>query len=211
MILIDNYLDFKNFITTLDYKPTLLLHACCAPCSTHCLMVLKNYFDITIFYSNDNIYPEEEYDKRLVEIKNFCKAFDIKIKVVDDGYNHQDFLDAIKGKEELGERSERCYNCYLLRLEKSVIIAKELGFEYFTTTLSLSPFKNSNWINEIGYKLEQKYGVKYLYSNFKKEDGYTDSIRMSEKYCLYRQNYCGCEFSMKERLEHDRAKEENKS
>ena len=211
MILIDNYLDFKNFITTLDYKPTLLLHACCAPCSTHCLMVLKNYFDITIFYSNDNIYPEEEYDKRLVEIKNFCKAFDIKIKVVDDGYNHQDFLDAIKGKEELGERSERCYNCYLLRLEKSVIIAKELGFEYFTTTLSLSPFKNSNWINEIGYKLEQKYGVKYLYSNFKKEDGYTDSIRMSEEYCLYRQNYCGCEFSMKERLEHDRAKEENKS
>ena len=111
MILIDNYLDFKNFITTLEYKPTLLLHACCAPCSTHCLMVLKNYFDITIFYSNDNIYPEEEYDKRLEEIINFCKAFDIKIKVVDDGYNHQDFLDAIKGKEDLGERSERCYNC----------------------------------------------------------------------------------------------------
>ena len=211
MILINNYLDFKNFITNLDYKPTLLLHACCAPCSTHCLMVLKKYFDITIFYSNDNIYPEEEYNKRLVEIKNFCEAFDIKIKVLDDGYNHQDFLDAIKGKEELGERSERCYNCYLLRLEKSVIKAKKLGFEYFTTTLSLSPFKNSNWINEIGYDLEEKYGVKYLYSNFKKEDGYTDSIRMSEEYCLYRQNYCGCEFSMKERLEHDRAKEENKS
>ncbi len=211
MILINNYLDFKNFITNLDYKPTLLLHACCAPCSTHCLMVLKKYFDITIFYSNDNIYPEEEYNKRLVEIKNFCEAFDIKIKVLDDGYNHQDFLDAIKGKEELGERSERCYNCYLLRLEKSVIKAKKLGFEYFTTTLSLSPFKNSNWINEIGYNLEEKYGVKYLYSNFKKEDGYTDSIRMSEEYCLYRQNYCGCEFSMKERLEHDRAKEENKS
>ena len=211
MILINNYLDFKNFITNLDYKPTLLLHACCAPCSTHCLMVLKKYFDITIFYSNDNIYPEEEYNKRLVEIKNFCEAFDIKIIVLDDGYNHQDFLDAIKGKEELGERSERCYNCYLLRLEKSVIKAKKLGFEYFTTTLSLSPFKNSNWINEIGYNLEEKYGVKYLYSNFKKEDGYTDSIRMSEEYCLYRQNYCGCEFSMKERLEHDRAKEENKS
>ena len=144
MILINNYLDFKNFITNLDYKPTLLLHACCAPCSTHCLMVLKKYFDITIFYSNDNIYPEEEYNKRLVEIKNFCEAFDIKIKVLDDGYNHQDFLDAIKGKEELGERSERCYNCYLLRLEKSVIKAKKLGFEYFTTTLSLSPFKNSH-------------------------------------------------------------------
>lgn len=211
MILIDNYLDFKNFISSLNYKPTLFLHACCAPCSTHCLMVLKDYFDITIFYSNDNIYPKEEYDKRLEEIINFCKAFDIKIKVVDDGYNHQDFLDAIKGKEELGERSERCYNCYLLRLEKSVKKAKELGFEYFTTTLSLSPFKNSNWINEIGYSLEQKYDVKYLYSNFKKEDGYTDSIKLSEKYCLYRQNYCGCEFSMKERLEHDRAKEEDKS
>ena len=211
IILINNYLEFKNFIEKLEYKPKLLLHACCAPCSTHCLMVLKNYFDITIFYSNDNIYPKDEYDKRLEEIINFCKAFDIKIKVVDNGYNHDDFLNAIKGLEALGERSPRCYKCYELRLRKSVIEAKKLGFEYFTTTLSLSPFKNSNWINEIGYKLEEEYNVKYLYSNFKKEDGYTDSIKLSEKYCLYRQNYCGCEFSISERLEHDRAKEENKN
>lgn len=207
--MIENYNDFLTFIKNLNYKPKLLLHACCAPCSTHCLFVLRKYFDITIFYSNDNIYPFFEYQKRLDEIKKFLNDFDINVKEVDDGYNHDDFLNAIKGLENLGERSERCYNCYMLRMEKTIKMAKDLGFEYFTTTLSLSPYKNSNWINEIGYKLEKEYGIKYLYSNFKKENGYKNSIKMSEEYCLYRQNYCGCEFSKKEREDHERLNEKN--
>jgi len=210
--LIDNYKDFLSFISSLEYRPKLLLHACCAPCSTHCLLVLKKYFDITIFFSNDNIYPETEYDKRLEEIIKFCGDFAPNIKVIENGYNAQDYYDAVKGLEHLGERSERCYECYKLRMEKSVKMAKEQGFEYFTTTLSLSPYKVSRWVNEIGYALEEKYGVKYLYSNFKKENGYQDSIKLSEEYCLYRQNYCGCVYSMQERMEaNDRAEKKNKS
>ena len=171
--------------------------------------MLKDYFDITIFFSNDNISPIEEYNKRLDEIIKFAKEYD-NIKVVENGYNPEDFYKAINGKEALGERSIRCYECYKLRMEKTIILAKELGFDYYTTTLSLSPYKNSNWINEIGYELENKYGVKYLYSNFKKEEGYKDSIKLSEEYGLYRQDYCGCEFSKRERDDAiDRAKEKN--
>ena len=210
--MIDNYKEFLSFINSLEYKPKLLLHACCAPCSTHCLLVLKKYFDITIFFSNDNIYPKEEYDKRLDEIIKFCADFAPNIKVIENGYNAQDYYNAVKGLEHLGERTNRCYECYKLRMEKSVKMAKEKGFEYFTTTLSLSPYKVSKWVNEIGYALEEKYGVKYLYSDFKKENGYQDSIKISEEYCLYRQNYCGCEFSMKERMEaNDRAEKKNQS
>ena len=208
--MIDNYKEFLSFINSLEYKPKLLLHACCAPCSTHCLLVLKKYFDITIFFSNDNIYPKEEYDKRLDEIIKFCADFAPNIKVIENGYNAQDYYNAVKGLEHLGERTNRCYECYKLRMEKSVKMAKEKGFEYFTTTLSLSPYKVSKWVNEIGYALEEKYGVKYLYSDFKKENGYQDSIKISEEYCLYRQNYCGCEFSMKEMMEaNDRAEKKN--
>jgi len=209
--MISSYQEFKDFINNLNYKPKLFLHACCAPCSTHCLLVLKKYFDIDIYFSNDNIYPKEEYDKRLEEINNFVKDFAKNIKVIDDGYNPNDYYDAVKGKENLGERSIRCYECYKLRMKKTALRAKELGYEFFTTTLSLSPHKNSNWVNEIGYELEREIGIKYLYSNFKKENGYLDSIKLSEEYCLYRQNYCGCEFSLKERIAYDRAKEENKN
>lgn len=207
--MINDYNEFKNFIKSLDKRPSLLLHACCAPCSTHCLKVLKDYFDITIFFSNDNIFPISEYDKRLKEIINFAKEYD-NINVIDSIYNHTDFLNQIKGKEELGERSIRCYECYKLRMEKTIKYAKDNNFDFYTTTLSLSPYKNSNWINEIGYELELKYKVKYLYSNFKKENGYNDSISMSKDYDLYRQDYCGCEFSKKEREEAcDRTKEKN--
>ena len=209
--MISSYQEFKDFINNLNYKPKLFLHACCAPCSTHCLLVLKKYFDIDIYFSNDNIYPKEEYDKRLEEINNFVKDFAKNIKVIDDGYNPKDYYDAVKGKENLGERSIRCYECYKLRMKKTALKAKELGYEFFTTTLSLSPHKNSNWVNKIGYELEREIGIKYLYSNFKKENGYLDSIKLSEEYCLYRQNYCGCEFSLKERIAYDRAKEENKN
>ena len=208
--MIDNYNDFKSFITKLDYRPKLLLHACCAPCSSHTLMVLKDYFDITIFYSNDNIYPKSEYDKRLEEIEAFVKKISNDIDVIYDEYNESDFDNAISGLESLGEKSKRCYECYKLRLEKTAIKAKKLNYDYFTTTLSISPYKVEKWINEIGYMLEDKYQIKYLYSNFKKDDGYNDSIKLSNEYGLYRQDYCGCKYSLKERDERiERTKEKN--
>jgi len=208
--MIDNYNDFKSFISKLDYRPKLLLHACCAPCSSHTLMVLKDYFDITIFYSNDNIYPKSEYDKRLDEISTFVKKISNDIDVIYDEYNESDFDNAISGLESLGEKSKRCYECYKLRLEKTAIKAKKLNYDYFTTTLSISPYKVEKWINEIGYMLEDKYQIKYLYSNFKKDDGYNDSIKLSNEYGLYRQDYCGCKYSLKERDERiERTKEKN--
>ena len=208
--MLSNYNEFKKFITELDYKPKLLLHACCAPCSSHTLMVLKDYFKITIFYSNDNIYPKSEYDKRLDEIINFSKKISNDIDVLFDEYNEFDFDNAIKGLEDLGEKSKRCYECYKLRLEKTAKKAKELNYDFFTTTLSISPYKVTKWINEIGYDLEDKYNVKYLFSDFKKEEGYQDSIKLSKEYGLYRQDYCGCKYSLKERDERiDRIKKEN--
>lgn len=199
--MIDNYKDFKKFLDTIDKnnKPTLLLHTCCAPCSTHTIKTLLPYFKITVFYSNDNIYPFEEYNKRLVEEENFCKLFGID--VIHDTYNNNDYLNAIKGHERDGERSERCFLCYKERLEKTVVKAKELNFDYFSTSLSISPYKVTHWINEIGYDLEKKYNVKYLFSDFKKEEGYKDSIKLSAEYDLYRQDYCGCQFSLLEREE----------
>ena len=197
--MINNYKEFKLFIDNLDYRPKLLLHSCCAPCSSHVITLLDKYFDITIFYSNDNIYPFEEFNKRLEEEIRFCKEINPNIKVINDSYIYEDFLNAIKGKENLGERSPRCYECYKFRLEKTAIKAKDLGFDYFTTTLSISPHKNSSWINEIGFDLESKYNIKYLYSDFKKEEGYKRSIELSKEYGLYRQDYCGCVYSLKEK------------
>ena len=208
--MLSNYSEFKNFIQQLDYKPRLLLHACCAPCSSHTLMVLKDYFKISIYYSNDNIYPKSEFDKRLEEIINFTKKISDDIDVIYDEYNEEDFNNAIKGLEDLGEKSKRCYECYKLRLEKTAIKAKTLCYDYFSTTLSISPYKVTKWINEIGYDLEKKYNINYLFSDFKKEEGYQDSIELSKKYGLYRQDYCGCKYSLKERNERiDRIKKEN--
>ena len=199
---IENYNDFKKFLDTLTYKPKLLLHACCAPCSSHCLFLLEKYFDITIFYSNDNIYPEEEFDKRLDEIEKFTNKLPFEVNVISNGYNPMDYDNAILGLEELGEKSKRCYMCYKERLEKTAIKAKEEGYEYFSTTLSISPYKITRWINEIGRDLEEKYNIKYLYSDFKKESGYLHSIELSKEYGLYRQDYCGCKYSIKEMEEH---------
>ncbi len=197
--MIDNYTDFKKFLNKLDYKPRLLLHTCCAPCSTHTIDVLKDYFDITIFYSNSNIYPESEFNTRLEEQIEYAKRFGIE--VIEDTYNAKEYYDTVKGHELDGEKSERCYLCYKMRLEHTAKKAKELGFDYFTTSLSISPYKVTRWINEIGYKLESEYNIKYLYSDFKKEEGYKESIRISTELNMYRQDYCGCVFSMNERKE----------
>lgn len=184
-----------------DKEKTLLLHACCAPCSSSVIETLGNIFKITILYYNPNITDEVEYKKRLNEIHEFIKKFKTKyeITILDGRYNPNEFFDIAKGLENEKERGKRCYKCYSLRLEETAKIAKEKGFDYFTTTLSLSPYKNSNWINEIGKSLNDKYNINFLYSDFKKKNGYKRSIELSKEYNLYRQDYCGCIYSKKDR------------
>ncbi len=196
-----NYdLEMEKEIKNLKGKPSLLLHACCAPCSSAVLERIAKYFDITILYYNPNITQQEEYEKRLKEIENFVKKINIKnIKVLRGRYNPKEFFDIATGLEEEKERGKRCYKCYELRLEETAKIAEQKNFDYFTTTLSISPHKNSNWLNEIGQNLNKKYIPKYLYADFKKKNGYKRSIELSKKYHLYRQDYCGCIYSKKER------------
>lgn len=176
---------------------TLLLHACCAPCSSAVIENLSNYFKITILYYNPNITDQIEYQKRLDEIHSFISRFNTKYKVdiIDGRYDTSEFFKMSEGLEEEKERGKRCYKCYNLRMEETAKVASKLGFDYFTTTLSLSPYKNSNWINEIGEELDKKYKTNYLYSDFKKNNGYKRSIELSKEYNLYRQNYCGCIYS----------------
>ena len=176
---------------------TLLLHSCCAPCSSYVLEYLSNYFKITVFYYNPNISPEEEYIKRKEEQKRFIKNLKTKYKVeyIEDSYDNDKFLEISKGLERDIEGGNRCFKCYNLRLEKTARLAKEKRFDYFATTLTVSPYKNSNKLNEIGESLQDKYNVKYLFSDFKKKNGYKRSIELSREYNLYRQDYCGCEFS----------------
>lgn len=183
-----------------DKEKTLLLHACCAPCSSAVIETLGNIFKITILYYNPNITDEVEYKKRLNEIHEFIKKFKTKyeITILDGRYNPNEFFDIAKGLENEKERGRRCYKCYSLRLEETAKIAKEKGFDYFTTTLSLSPYKNSNWINEIGKNLNDKYNINFLYSDFKKKNGYKRSIELSKEYNLYRQDYCGCIYSKRD-------------
>ena len=180
--------------------PTLLLHSCCAPCSSYVLEYLSNYFKITILYYNPNISPVEEFYKRVEEQKRLISLLKTKypVSLIEGDYDNNLFEDTVKGLENEPERGKRCYACYELRLRQCAKIAKDRGFDYFTTTLSISPYKNSNWINEIGSKLEQDYKVNYLYADFKKKNGYKRSIELSNIYHLYRQNYCGCIYSKKE-------------
>ena len=178
-----------------EVKPKLLLHACCGPCSSYVVEYLSKYFDITIYYYNPNTYPEEEYIRRLDELNKFINIFDSSVNVIEEKYIPKEFYNSIKGLENLGEKSKRCYNCYTLRMNKSAIYAKKNNYDYFTTTLSISPYKNSDWINEIGKKLEDKIGIKYLYADFKKKNGYKRSLELSREYKLYRQEYCGCVYS----------------
>lgn len=188
--------------------PRLLLHSCCAPCSSYVLEYLSRYFYITVFYYNPNIYPEEEYTHRVKEQEEFLKAFPSihEIAFLPGIYEKERFYDTIKGKESLGEGSERCFSCYRLRLLETAKKAKEGQFDYFTTTLSISPMKNAAKLNEIGMELSGSFGVPYLCSDFKKKNGYQRSCEISKEYGMYRQDYCGCIYSFRERNE--RKKEE---
>jgi len=180
-------------------KKKMLLHACCCPCSSHCIEVLQDIFDITIYFYNPNIDDEEEYQKRYLELERFIKECDFarEVHLIDGGFGPEPFFEMAKGHENDPERGNRCYQCYLLRLKKTAEYADEKGYDFFTTTLSISPYKNAEWINEIGESLKKK--STFLYSDFKKKNGYKRSIELSEEYNLYRQNYCGCIFSKKER------------
>lgn len=180
--------------------PTLLMHSCCAPCSSYCLSYLAEYFKITIFYYNPNISPLEEYQKRVNEQKRLISELPVKNKICfEEGkYDPQTFFDMSKGLEDVPEGGIRCFKCYELRQREAAIYAKKHGFDYFTTTLSISPHKNAGKLNEIGLKLEQEYGINYLVSDFKKKGGYLKSIEYSKKYDLYRQNYCACIYSRAE-------------
>ena len=181
--------------------PTLLLHSCCAPCSSYCLEYLSNYFYITVFYYNPNIYPDEEYKKRVEEQKEFIRKFPAKYEIsfLEGAYDKEKFYAMAKGLEEVKEGGERCFLCYELRLREAAEFAKRLGMDYFTTTLSISPLKNAAKLNEIGGMLEQENGVSYLYSDFKKKGGYQRSVALSNEYGMYRQYYCGCVFSKNQR------------
>lgn len=179
----------------------LLLHACCAPCSSAVLERIANFFKVTIFYFNPNITDKDEYRKRVEEIKKFISKFETKYQIdfLEGRYEPKEFYTIAKGLENEPERGARCYKCYNQRLEETAIKADELNFPYFTTTLSLSPLKNVNWINEIGDKLDKKYTTNFLFCDFKKKNGYKRSIELSSAYNLYRQDYCGCVYSKRDR------------
>lgn len=195
--------EMEKQISNLKEGEKLLLHACCAPCSSAVLERIGNFFDITILYYNPNITDEKEYNKRIDEIKRFIKEIKTKyeIKLIEGKYEPNLFFEMAKGLEKEPERGKRCYRCYELRLEETAKIADKLNINYFCTTLTLSPHKNSNWINEIGERLNEKYKTNYLYSDFKKKNGYKRSIELSKEFDLYRQDYCGCVYSKRDYLE----------
>lgn len=184
-------------IKNMDRIPTLLLHSCCAPCSSYVLEYLSEFFSITVLYYNPNIFPEEEYLYRIKEQQKLINNLPVKNKInlIGTKYTPEDFYSKIKGHEKDEEGGERCFICYELRLREAAKYAKEGKIDYFTTTLSISPLKNADKLNEIGKKVADENGIKYLYSDFKKKNGYKRSTELSKEYGLYRQNYCGCVYS----------------
>ncbi len=187
-----------KFIKDLNYDvPKLLVHSCCAPCSSYVLEYLNKYFNITVLYYNPNIYPFEEYEYRKNEQKRLISEmeFENPVSFIDCDYDNNSFNKAVKGLEAEPEGGKRCEKCFELRLNKTAEVAKENGFDYFVTTLSISPLKNAETLNRIGKEAGEKYGVKYLLSDFKKNNGYKRSIELSREYSLYRQNFCGCVYS----------------
>lgn len=186
-----------EILNNMNGRNKLILHSCCAPCSSYVISYLTKFFDITILYYNPNISPYDEYIKRKNEqiklINNINK--DNKIDIIDCDYDNDLYERLIKGLESEPERGSRCSICYQIRMEKTAIVGKDNNYDFFCTTLSVSPYKNSDLINKIGKQLEEKYNIKWLYSDFKKKDGYKQSIELSKKYNLYRQDYCGCIYS----------------
>ena len=187
--------------------PRLLLHSCCAPCSSYVLEYLSRYFEITVFYYNPNIYPPEEFGKRVEEQKRLIAQLPAEhpISFLDGPYEPERFYEMARGLEQVPEGGERCFKCYRLRLSETAEMARAGKYDYFTTTLSISPLKNAEKLNEIGGQLAKDYGVDYLYSDFKKRNGYKRSTELSREYGLYRQDYCGCVFSMRERRAQQKA------
>lgn len=176
-------------------KPRLMLHACCAPCSSHTLLFLYRHFDITVYFCNPNIAPEEEYLYRKSELKRLISELGLEVTVIDEDYNPAPFYELAKGLEDQPERGERCRKCIAYRLRRTGEMARRNGCDYFTTTLTISPHKDCEYINECGRATAEECGVAYLFSDFKKHDGYKHSIELSRQYGLYRQNYCGCVYS----------------
>ena len=195
--------ELEKIINNLDDKvPRILLHSCCAPCSSYVISYLYNYFDITIFYYNPNISPKDEYLKRKEEQIRLINEIKTKNKldIIDCDYDNDLYEKSIKGLENEPERGNRCTVCFNLRLNKTAEIAKKFNYDYFGTTLTVSPYKNSNLINEIGLDISKKYDINYLVSDFKKKNGYKKSIELSKEFNLYRQNYCGCKYSKRTKL-----------
>lgn len=207
--------ELDNLINSLKEEgniPSLLLHSCCAPCSSYVLEYLSQFFKITIFYYNPNISDEEEYYRRVEEQQKLMKQMPLKnpVDFILGSYQPELFYQIAKGLEQVPEGGERCFRCYELRLEETAKLAKERGYDYFTTTLSISPLKNAGKLNELGEKLSQHYNIPYLYSDFKKKNGYKRSIELSREFDLYRQDYCGCIYSKveqeKRRMEQEKYK-----
>lgn len=192
-------------------RPTLLLHACCAPCSSYVLEYLSRYFQITLFFYNPNIYPPKEYDFRLTELERLVQEMGLHsdIRVLHGRYEPREFTDMARGMESAPEGGERCRGCYALRLAEAARVAADEKFDYYTTTLSISPHKNAQWINELGEEMGARYGVRHLPSDFKKRNGYKRSCALSVQYDLYRQSYCGCVFSKREAELREKKTEEN--
>lgn len=192
--------EMMRILESLDYVPKLMLHTCCAPCSSAVIERLKDYFDIIVLYYNPNIEPAEEYEKRKNEQKKFLEEIESKnkIEMIDADYDNGHYKEIVRGLEQEPERGNRCRVCYRDRIEYTFKKACEYGYEYFGTTLSVSPYKVSSWINEIGLALETD-DVKFLVADFKKQNGYKRSIELSKKYELYRQDYCGCVFSKEQK------------
>lgn len=190
-----------ELINKLSGTPRLLLHCCCAPCSSYVLEYLSRFFEITCLFYNPNISPAEEYEKRAEELRRLIseQPHDNPVSIIVEKYNPQDFFAAIKGYEHIKEVGERCFRCYRLRLEMAAKYAKEYNFDYFCSTLSISPLKNARKLNDIGEELSDIYKISHLPNDFKKKGGYKRSIELSAEYDLYRQNYCGCVFSKNER------------
>ena len=192
--------ELEKIIASLEAPKKVFLHSCCAPCSSYCMEYLRKYFDVTVFYYNPNIMNREEYRKRVQEQQRLIEAYNRidglnKISFAEGIYDVERYLEAIKGLEDCKEGGSRCGKCFTLRLGETARVAKEMGMDYFTTTLTISPLKNAQLINQIGNRIGEEMGIAFLPSDFKKNNGYLRSIELSKEYGLYRQDYCGCDFS----------------